>query len=96
MSQISLLTQETIEVKLLSVLREMTVDWDLDFTISPETRLVEDLAFESIDIVRFVVAVEQAFDTKGLPFENLFMQDGDYVDEIFVSQVVTFLQTYLP
>jgi acyl carrier protein len=88
----SLLSQDEIESKLINVLEEMTGDWDLDCTITLNTRLIEDLAFESIDIVRFVVAVEEAFQVKSLPFQKLLMQDGDYVDEIVVSQVVKFMQ----
>ena len=49
------------------------------------------LEFESIDIVQLAVALEQSFGQKGLPFEQLFMRDGDYVDEIFVSEVVDFM-----
>lgn len=92
---ISGFSKEDIKNKLTRVLEEMTADWDLDCSINPTTRLIEDLMFESIDIVRFVVAVEQAFNVKGLPFEKLFMQDGDYVDEILVSQVVDFLHNRL-
>lgn len=91
----SSLSQKEIELKLINVLQEMTADWDLDLNIAADTRLIEDLAFESIDIVRFVVAVEEAFNVKGLPFQKLLMQDNDYVDEILVSQVVNFLQNHL-
>ncbi|QSJ14029.1 acyl carrier protein [Nostoc sp. UHCC 0702] len=91
----SSLSQKEIELKLINVLQEMTADWDLDLNIAADTRLIEDLAFESIDIVRFVVAVEEAFNVKGLPFQKLLMQDSDYVDEILVSQVVNFLQNHL-
>jgi acyl carrier protein len=52
---------------------------------------MEHLAFESIDVVQLVVALEKEFDCKGLPFEKLFMNDGDYVDEILVKEVVDFL-----
>jgi acyl carrier protein len=42
-----------------------------------------------------VVALEKEFNCKGLPFEQLFMQDGDYVDEILVKDVVDFLSENL-
>ncbi|CAN1208839.1 Acyl carrier protein [Tumidithrix helvetica PCC 7403] len=94
MSQQTLAKAE-IEAKIIEVLEEMTVDWDLDLKIGSDTRLIEDLMFESIDIVRFVVALEQALNVKGLPFEKLFMHDGDYVEEILVSQAVEFLENNL-
>jgi acyl carrier protein len=67
---------------------------DLD-NIALSTGLMGDLEFESIDVVQFAVALEQAFGAEGLPFENLFMKDGDYVDEITVDDVVRFLEPNL-
>jgi acyl carrier protein len=93
MSQSIAMNKEEIQTKVISVLEEMTLDWDLELDggWGPQTKLIDDLGFESIDIVRFVVAIEQAFTAKGLPFEKLFMQDSDYVDEISVNEVADFL-----
>lgn len=87
------MTNSETEVKIISVLNEMTQDWDLESNggIKPQTGLMKDLEFESIDIVQLAVALEQNFNQKGLPFEQLFMRDGDYVDEIYVSDVVDFM-----
>lgn len=89
----SVLNTESIQLKVITVLQDMIADWDLDDVneIDAETRLMEDLAFESLDVVQFVVALEKAFERKNLPFQNLFMRDGDYVDEIKVKEVVEFL-----
>jgi acyl carrier protein len=86
-----------IEQKVISVLNDMTQDWELDSDegIGPKTGLMNDLEFESIDIVQLAVALEQNFDKKGLPFEQLFMKDGDYVDEIYVSELVEFMGSNL-
>lgn len=91
------LTTSEIQSKVIAVLKEMTVDWDIDFEeeIQGSTRLIDDLGFESIDIVQLVVSIEQAFNRKGLPFEKLFMQDGDYVSEIEVQEIVNFLHQNL-
>ncbi|HHZ88051.1 MAG TPA: acyl carrier protein [Chromatiaceae bacterium] len=82
-----------VESKVIDVLHDMTQDWDLEYTesIGPGTGLMKDLAFESIDVVQLAVALEQGFDKQGMPFEELFMRDGDYVDELLVSDVVTFV-----
>ena len=82
-----------IEQKIISVLNEMTQDWDLDGadSIGLKTGLMNDLEFESIDIVQLAVGLEQNFGQKGLPFESLFMRDGDYVSEIYVSDIVDFM-----
>lgn len=78
----------------VSVLQETTQDWDLEMEgeIGPETTLIEDLQFESIDVVQFAVALEQALGRKGLPFEKLFIKDGNYVDDVTVAQVADFLR----
>lgn len=91
-------SHEELSAQVIAVLNEVTMDWELDLEedIGPSTRLIDDLAFESIDIVRFVVALEQHFNCKGLPFEKLFMRDGDYVDELRVNEVVDFLSESLP
>jgi acyl carrier protein len=75
----------------------MIQDWDMDVPggITGSTKLMEDLAFESIDIVQLAVSLEQEFDRKGLPFEELFMRDGDYVDDISVSEIVVFIEREL-
>jgi acyl carrier protein len=91
--EIRCMNNSEIEQKIISVLNDMTQDWELDSNegIGPKTGLMNDLEFESIDIVQLAVALEQNFDKKGLPFEQLFMKDGDYVDEIHVSEVIDFM-----
>jgi acyl carrier protein len=90
-------TKEDIQEKVIAALNEMTQDWDLELAdgIGAKTQIMKELAFESIDVVQFVVVLEQAFERKGLPFEKLFMVDGDYVDDLQVCQVVDFLHEQL-
>lgn len=93
----SMIDSNDIQSVVISVLEEMTQDWDLELSdgLNGETRLMADLAFESIDVVQFVVSLEQAFNRKGLPFEKLFMRDGDYVEDLNVHEVVRFLKGHL-
>ena len=90
----SVLNTESIQAKVIAVLQDMIADWELDDIneIDAETKLMEDLAFESLDVVQFVVSLEKEFERRNLPFQNLFMQDSDYVDEIKVKEVVEFLE----
>lgn len=64
--------QQAILAKVIHILNEMTNDWEIDYDgeIDENVRLIEDLCFASIDIVQFVVAVEEAFQRRNLPFEN--------------------------
>lgn len=82
--------------KIVEALEDMTSDWDLDLAegIGRETRLIRDLSFESVDIVELVVAIEQAYNQRNIPFEKLLMVDGRYVDDLSVGQVADFVAAY--
>jgi acyl carrier protein len=96
MAIVTRMTEEHILQDVVSILEDMTADWDRDGEagIGPATRLIADLEFESIDVVQFVVALEEHFDRRDLPFERLLMEDGRYVDEIQVQAVVRFLEEH--
>jgi acyl carrier protein len=92
-----LFSLEELQVIVVDTLQGMTIDWDLELEegINSQTRLIEDLAFESIDIVQLVVALEQRLNRKNIPFEHLFMEEGDYVEDILVSEITEFLAAEL-
>lgn len=87
----------SIDKGVIEILEEMTREWDTEFSgrIGPDTRLMQDLTLESIDIVMLIVAIEERFGTKGLPFDTLLMEDGRYVEELKVAQIAEFLKTHL-
>ena len=97
MSTPATFTREQIEADLIALLTDMTSDWDLSFDggITPETRLMADLAFESIDVVQLVVAIESHFERRQMHFEQLMMVDGRYVQELQVKEIVDFLAKQL-
>jgi len=86
-------TKTDILNKLTSILEDMTSDWELDYSggINPDTKLIGDLSFESIEIVQLMVAIEQQFEIKNLTSEKLLMRDGKYVPELTVSEIANFL-----
>lgn len=85
------MTNAEISQKLHQTLAEFVADWGLDVDINASTSLVEDLEFDSIDVIQFVVAVENAFQSRNLGFQSLLMQDGRYVDDLSVGQIEAFL-----
>jgi acyl carrier protein len=91
------LSKEALLHDVIRILEDITSDWDLEFSggINHDTRLIADLAFESIDVVEFVVAIEGQFMRRDLPFEKLLMVDGRYVDDLHVAEVVDFLHEHL-
>jgi acyl carrier protein len=81
---------------LVRILTDMTQDWETSGEpIGPQTKLIEDLGFESIDVVHLVVAIEEAVQRRDLRFEELLMSDGSYVEELTVDQIVDFLSKQL-
>ena len=88
---------DAISGRVIGILADMTSDWDIDLEgeINRDTRLIGDLAFESIDIVQLVVAVEGEFKERGIPFEKLLMVDGRYVDDLTVGDMADFLAANL-
>lgn len=91
------MSREKIENELKNLLTEMTSDWDMDFDgeIGNDTRLIGDLSFESIDVVQLVSQIETHYGRKDLPFEELLMNDGKYVEDLTVGQVAEFLDRVL-
>jgi acyl carrier protein len=91
------LARDAILQDLIHILENMTSDWDMELSepLGPQTRLIADLGFESIDVVQFIVAIEERFQRRGLPFEELLMTEGRYVDEIRVADTADFLHVHL-
>lgn len=81
----------------IEILEGITQDWDTELSgkIGADTALMSDLTFESIDVVMLIVAIEERFKKTGLPFEELLMTDGRYVDDLRVSELVSFLEEHL-
>jgi acyl carrier protein len=78
----------------IGVLEEMVQDdWDLDLDrpIGPETRVVADLTFTSIDLVALLSDIEALYERRDWPFEELLMVDGGYVEDLTVAQIAGFL-----
>ena len=82
---------------IIDILKYLTSDWDMDFSeeITAETHIVADLYFESLDVVQLVIAIEQRFGRKNLPFEKLLMFEGRYVDDLSVNEIADFLSQNL-
>ncbi len=89
------MTPTDISTRLRATLAEFIADWGLDTEITRETSLVEDLEFDSIDVIQFVVEMEKAFQSRSLGFQTLLMQEGRYIDDLTVAQIEAFLESRL-
>lgn len=90
-------TSDTLLEKLALLLQDFTQDWDNEFDdgYRRETRLLGDLGFESIDIIQFIVAIEEDFGLHKTPFDKLLMKDGRYVDDLTLGQLADFLVPFV-
>jgi acyl carrier protein len=68
-------------------------DWDVALSgpIGAATRLVADLTFSSVDLVALLSDIEELYERRDWPFEELLMVDGRYVDDLTVAQIADFL-----
>ncbi len=85
------------EADIIEILKDLTSDWEDAFSddITRDTRLIDDLGFESIDVVHLITAIEQKYDRRDLPFEELLMVEGRYKDELTVAEIAEFLGKHL-
>ena len=85
------------EADITEILKDLTSDWEDAFSddITRDTRLIDDLGFESIDVVHLITAIEQKYDRRDLPFEELLMVEGRYKDELTVAEIAEFLGKHL-
>jgi acyl carrier protein len=90
-------SRDAILSDLIEMLQELTSDWDLVFAgaISGDTRLIGDLAFESVDVVHLMVAIQERYARQDIAFEDLLMANGRYVTDLRVAQIADFLKTAL-
>ena len=90
-------TTESIQADMIAILDDIVADWDSpnDEPIGSQTKVIEDLGFESIDVVQFIAAIEDHYRRNDFPVEELIMEDGRYVDEFTVDDVVQFLSRHL-
>ena len=105
MDAIQELQQSSIEQRpvdaaqaLIAILGDMTRDWDTGFEgrITGETRLMNDLQFASIDLVALIVKIEELYERRDWPFEDLLMVDGRYVEDLTVNEIAAFLNQHSP
>jgi acyl carrier protein len=90
-------TRDAVSRQVLQILADMTSDWEIEFNgpIRESTSLIYDLTCESMDIVVLIMRLEHLFGRKGLPYEDLVMVDGRYVEDLTAADVISFLHRHL-
>lgn len=90
-------SRETIMNDVTRIIGELLSEWEMkiEASIGPETLLGADLAFGSIDIVRLISDIQQLYAHQTIPFQELFMRDDEFVQDLCVSDLVAFLHQNL-
>ena len=88
--------KEKILEDVLKIIRDMTRDFDTDFSggLGPQTHIEKDLGFESIDSVELIISLETHYQRRDLPFQELVMREGRYHD-FTIQDIADFLFKHL-
>jgi acyl carrier protein len=90
-------SKEAIRHEVIRITVELLDEWDTqsEASINPETLLGADLAFGSIDIVRLISEIQQLYDHKLIPFQELFMRGDDVIQDLQIKDLVDFLHKHV-
>lgn len=85
-----------VQDKLKEILEEMIDDLELDYEgeLGPETLLIADLGFASVDFIHLIVEIETSFGKK-MGFHDLIMPDGKYIEDLALAPMAQFIQRRL-
>lgn len=72
----------------IATLEELVQDWDIEKPIGPDTRVVADLGFESIDLIQMIAALEQSLRPRRISLVDMLVADGRYVNDLVVDEIV--------
>ena len=88
-------SQDSILLDVLNLLKELARDWEYSGEITPETWLFADLGFESIDAVILASFVQKHYG-RPFPFPQLLADLGQReVKDLRISELVSFIYQHL-
>lgn len=87
--------RDEIRADIVMLLKKLADDWDYDGEITEDTRMLEDLGFESLDVVVLGTIVQDHY-RQVLPFPEFFAEVGQRVArDVTVGEWVTFVHEHL-
>lgn len=86
-------TQQAVRITISGILQDIVQDWDLelDGEVTPASLLVANLGFSSVDFVELATAIEDAYPSVELEFDELIISEGRLVEDLSVEQVAEFV-----
>ncbi len=89
------ISYEQVLSDVLSLLDELGNDWEYDGTVTPETGLLTDMGFESLELVVLGVAIQEQY-KQTIPFPEFLAALGERkADDIFVKDLVLFIHRHV-
>ena len=79
---------------LLQKMGELTQDWDYPDPVRPESKLLTELGFESLDAVVLCTAIQEHYQTP-MPFAELLAEIGQQQRDLSIAQLTDFVNTHL-
>jgi len=84
-------SREQILEYVLHVLEELRSDWDYSIPIGPQSRLVADLTFESLDLVVLGTSIQEHYQAQ-IPFAEFLAEIGQRAQrDATVAELVDFV-----
>lgn len=84
-------SSQDIQKDIIGIVTTMIEDWDLDVDdLGLETKFNEDLCVSSVDMLNLMASIDMKYKKK-LPYESLIVKDGQYVKELSVGDLATFV-----
>ena len=86
-------SQQAVRDAVLEVLKDIVQDWDLemDGEIKPDSLLIANLGFSSVDFVELATSIEELYPNVELKFDGLIIKDGRLVEDLSVDDVAAFV-----
>jgi acyl carrier protein len=80
------------EILVSEAIGEVNAEYGVD-SLSADTRLREDLALTSIDLIHLLGSITQRLGGRKLPYETLFFAGGTPLQDVTIGQLAEFIAT---
>ncbi len=86
---------DQVMADVLNLLNEVSDDWEYSGTITPQTGLLSDLGFESLELVILGVSIQEHY-KQTIPFPEFLADIGERdVPDIYVGDLVEFVHQHV-
>ncbi len=89
------ISYEQVLSDVLGLLDELSNDWEYEGTVTPETGLLTDMGFESLELVILGIEIQDQY-KQTIPFPEFLAELGERkAEDIFVKDLVRFIHQHV-